>query len=129
MKCPPLVANDLSAFGGGEGTLVGLRLTGGTQHGLSGIPGLRCGAGDEGARSDSPSHRWTFEVVPSGRDPRDLGSPDAAVETAVRARRLRWPVWPAPPTAVAEARPAGRRPAGVDAVPGALLRLQRPALP
>src|SRR5574341_461726 len=82
MKCPPLVANELSAFARKLSRLLVLALKGGPYGGSSGVPFLCRGAGDEGAGSDIARHRWTPEMGLGGRDPRDLVPADAPLESS-----------------------------------------------
>ena len=70
MKCPPLVASEMSAFWGG-GVNLGFPRGGSNADQL--LPFFRRGAGHESSGSDLASHRGAVEMVPSSPDPVEIG--------------------------------------------------------
>src|SRR5437016_9506874 len=122
MKCPPQLAGDLSAGGGG-----GMRHSAVWRQNAY-ISTDRLGAGDEGSRGDFEGAGEADHVVAGGGDSRHLGPEHAALAGPLRAGRLRWAVRPTPGPTEPQARAAGDRGRSAAALSGALPRLQRAAL-
>jgi hypothetical protein len=81
MKCPVVIANEMSAFSEAAKRVKFLP-TGGTNERRL-LAGFGDGAGDEDSRGDLAGNRWATEMVSGGRDLGDLRSADAAMEDSV----------------------------------------------
>src|SRR5271170_192941 len=119
MICPAELANDLSAC---RAAVVGDDAKHGCLHEGRG------GAGDAGAGSDSTDDGKADHVVAGGGDHWDQRPFDAAVAGALRAAWLRRSARPAAWGAERQAGTASPGGAGVGALSGAVLRLERAAL-